>query len=80
MSVPLTQALDPSTNYGISIMLPTTRQNSLLLFAGLALGGLLVRAADSPGLLFGLGTDFLSGFMFGAAIVIAVRGISMAGR
>ena len=61
-------------------MLPTSRQNSILLFAGLALGGVLVRAADSPELLFGLGTDFVSGFMFGAAIVLAARAISGAAR
>ena len=57
-------------------MLHISRQNAMLLFAGLALGGVLVRAADSPGLLFGLGTDFVSGLMFGGAIVLAVRAIS----
>ena len=43
------------------------------LVAAFALGGLLVHAADSPDFLFGLGTDFLSGLMFGAAIALAIR-------
>lgn len=43
--------------------------------AGLALAGLLIHVADSPDLLFGLGTDFISGVMFGVAIVLAAKAI-----
>jgi hypothetical protein len=53
----------------------TGRPVSTLWIAGLALAGVLVRAADSPDLLFGLGTDFISGFLFGAAIMLAARAI-----
>jgi len=53
---------------------------STILVAGLALGGVLVRAADSPDFLFGLGTDFISGFLFGAAIMLAVGAFGRALR
>ena len=61
-------------------MLPTNTLKAVLLVAGLALGGLIVHAADSPDFLFGLGTDFFSGLMFGAAIALAIRATSSAPR
>lgn len=61
-------------------MIRSKQLTSTLTVAGVALVGLLIRAADSPEALFGLGTDFISGFMFGMAIVLAVKAVSGAQR
>lgn len=69
-------ACRPWPHHGNGPMLRSKQLRSTLTVAGIALVGVLVRAADSPEALFGLGTDFISGFMFGMAIMLAVKAVS----
>jgi len=56
-------------------MLPKSKMTSTTLIAALAFGGLFVRYAESPSALLGLGTDFISGVMFGAAIALVIHAL-----
>lgn len=63
-------------NHGFSNMFPKSKLTWALFLAGLVIAGMLIRAADAPGFLFGLGTDFISGVLFGVAIALSMRAIS----